>query len=231
MKASRSIALVLLLLTATFFFPTTVALSQSMFTVRGQVVDVTGGLVPSAIVRLYSAQGILDQRTDGDGRFQFTNVPKGIHELEGASTAFIPGTVDFEIDGKTPDPFKITLGVGQGGGCSVQQNDADRIVAWLGTSVAYEKRYDKVDVTGVERDQFGSPLPAVMVKLTRAGVSREVMSSGKGEFTFSGLDPGKYSLQSTRAGYHDLPTIVWITRENIVKIVFTLVESWRFCGG
>jgi hypothetical protein len=231
MKVARNIVFVLPLLTATFLFSTLIALGQSTFTVRGQVVDPSGAWVPGASVRLYSAQGVHDLRADGDGKFQFTNLPKGAYELEASSSGFVAGTVDFEIAEKAPEPFSILLRIGEGGGCSVLQHDSDRVVSWVGVRVSYKKRSDKMDLVGVERDQFGFPLPGVMVKLVKQGTPQETVANEKGEFTFSGLELGKYSLQSTHAGYQDLPTTVWITRENIVKAVVTLVESWRFCGG
>lgn len=230
MKAARSIALVFLLSTTNFLFSVPNAFSQAVYAVRGRVVDETGGWVPGASVRLYSEQSVRDLRADGDGTFEFTNVPKGTYELEGSATGFNTGTVDFEIAEEAPGPFSILLRVREGGGCAVVQSDNDKVVAWVGASISYEKRSDKVDLVGVERDQFGYPLPSVAVKLVKGGASRETVSNEKGEFTFFGLEPGKYSLQSNRPKYQDLATTVWITRENVIKTVVTLVESWRFCG-
>jgi hypothetical protein len=232
MKVGRIIALgVPLVLTAAFMFSAPITLSQSTYTVRGQVVDVSGGWVPGASVRLYSAQGVLDLRADGDGKFEFKNLPTGTYELEGSSAGLITGTVDFEIAQKSPEPISILLNVWSCHICTVPQNNKDRIVAWVGVQVTYDKRSDKMDLVGVERDQFGSPLPAVVVKLVKESASLPTVSDEKGEFTFSGIEPGKYSLQSTHAGYRDLPATVWITREKIVRGAVTLVESWRICGG
>jgi hypothetical protein len=224
MKAARSIALVILLLAANFLFSSPIAHSQSTYTIRGQVVDDSGGWVPGASVRLYSVQGVLDLRADGDGKFEFRNVAKGTYELEGSSAGFITGTVDFEIAEKAPDLFSIRLHVGTGGHCiGPSEILFPRVEAWGRVGVSYKKRSGKVDVVGVERDQFGSPLAAVMVKLVKEGTSQETVSNEKGEFTFNGLQLGKYTLYSYHAGYLDHPAMVWITRENFVRAVVTLV--------
>src|ERR1700719_390260 len=119
MKAARCIALVILLFTAALLCTTPIALSQSTYTIRGEVVDDSGGGVPGASVRLYSVQGVLDLRAGGDGKFEFRNVAKGTYELEGWSAGFITGTVDFEMSEKAPDPFSIRLHLVTGGHCPV----------------------------------------------------------------------------------------------------------------
>jgi hypothetical protein len=229
MKAARIIALAFL---AFFLFSTQIAPSQSTYSIRGQVVDESGAWVSGASVRLYSAQRVLDLRADGDGKFEFANVPKGTYELAGSSAGFLPGTVDVEIAEKVPEPFSIVLHVGRFGSggyayCTVQEDDINKVVASVGLRVSYEKRSGKMDLSGVERDQFGSPLLGVIVKIVREGTMRETVSNEKGEFTFSGLEPGKYSLQSTHEDYSDIPGKVWITRENVAKAAVTLVESRR----
>ena len=213
-------------------FSTPIALSQSTYTIRGQVVDESGGWVPAASVRLYSAQRVLDLRAGEDGKFEFASVPKGTYELAGSAAGFLPGTADFEIAEKVPGPFSILLRVGRVGSgghpiCIVQEDDMKKVMASVGLRVSYEQRSDKMDLIGVERDQSGSPLPRAMFEIVRGDKSWETVSNEKGEFTFSGLEPGKYSLQSTHEGYSNLSGRVWITHENIVKAVVTLIESSR----
>ena len=218
MKARRTIALgIPFLLIAAFVLSAPDIVSQSTYSVRGQVIDVAGGWVPGASVRLYSAQRVLDLRADWDGKFEYKNVPTGIYELEGLAAGFNIGTVDFEIAEKSPEPFSIKLSPGQ---------DSHFPVRWVKVSVSYEKRSGKVDMVGEVRDKSGSPVPAVKIKLAKGGTSQETRSNLSGDFTFSEVEPGKYSLQSSPAqqGYFAPPATVWITRENVINVVLTLID-------
>jgi hypothetical protein len=225
MKVGRTIALfVPLLLIAAFLLSARITPSQSTYLVRGQVVDESGGLVGESSVRLYSAQVVRDLIADGDGQFEFKNVPKGTYELEVSEKGFVTRTVDFEIAEKSPEPLSIKLHVGSYSQCGPM---------YQGVRVTYEMRSGKVDLLGVTRDQVMARRPGVRVKLVNNGTSQETLSNEKGEFTFSNLEPGKYSLQSapTTEGYFALPARVWITRENIAKVVVTLVDGWYVCHG
>jgi hypothetical protein len=229
MKAARSLALVLFLLTTDFFFPTHIAFSQSAYTIRGQVLDETGGWVPGASVRLYSAQRVLNLRADGDGRFEFTNLVKGNYELMGSSAGFIQGTVDFEIAEKAPEPFLIILHVGTGARCTVVslEEQSAEVVGPVGVDLSYEKRSGKSDLEGVVRDELGSRLSNVTLKLVRIGASHETTSNDKGEFSYAGLEPGKYILYSPLAGYWDAPQSVWVTSSNLARVIVTLGDKRR----
>jgi carboxypeptidase family protein/prealbumin domain-containing protein len=226
-KVGRTIALVVpLLLIAAFLLSARITLSQSTYSVRGQVVDMSGGSAGETSVRLYSAQVVRDQVADGDRQFEFKNLPKGTYELEVSAKGFVTRTVDFEIAEKSPEPLSIKFHMDTGGYSQCGP-------LYQGVSVTYEMRSGKVDLVGVARDQFMARRPGVRVKLVNKGTSQETLSNDKGEFTFSDLEPGKYSLQltPTTEGYSALPARVWITRENIAKVGVTLVDAWYICHG
>ena len=226
-KIARTIVLVLVFLAVPFLICAPFTLSQSGITIRGQVKDVTGSIVPGALVRLYSVERVLDLKSGYDGEFAFANIAKGKYELEASYPGFITKILAVEITEKVPESFSIKLDVGSGGHCMVVGLPAG--VTWVQGAISYEKRSSQMDLVGLVSDQFGSPLSAVTVKLVREGASHATVSNEKGEFAFTGLEPGKYSLQSTYKGYGDHPSSVWITRENLTKAVVALVDRNRFC--
>ncbi len=59
------------------------------------------------------------------------------------------------------------------------------------------------DVTGVVTDSSGAVVPGATVELTNTQTQekRVFTSGGGGEFTFTLLKPGKYSLSVTAAGF------------------------------
>jgi len=226
MKAVRSIAIVFFFLTANFLFSIPNALCQSTYIIRGRVVDESGGYIPGASVYLYSVERVLEVKADGDGRFEFPNVAKGSYELEGSYLGFERRGLDFEIAEKVPEPFSIMLLIGGTHSyCTVLQTDGG--ARPVGVDVSYENRSGKVDLMGLVRDELGSPLSNVILNLVREGASHETTSNDKGEFTYTGLEPGKYTLHSPRAGYWDIPHSVWVTRDNLTRSVVTLADKRR----
>jgi len=207
---------------------TPIALSQSMYTIRGRVVDQSGANASGALVGLYSLRRAFQSKVDWDGRFDFADVPGGRYELDVSLTGFKTKTIDFEITERAPEPISITLEIGPGGHCTITELPAGSVPLVEGR-VTYEKRSSKIDLEGVVRDQFGSPLSAVTVNLVGEGVARTTVSDEKGEFSFTGLEPGKYTLKSSHKGYGDRPAIVWITRDNLTKAVVALVDMSKFC--
>jgi hypothetical protein len=206
-----------------------VARSQSGVTLSGNVMDVSGGIVPGASVHLYSVKGFRETKTDNSAAFEFVNVDPGKYELEVTSPGFRSVTIkDIEIIDKTREPLLIKLHVGSGGHCTVMGLGGpgeSRFSA--GANISYEERVDKVDVRGLVRDDLGSALAGVKVKLVGGGQFRTAVSNGRGEFEFSGVDPGKYTLTSSQVGFWDVSRYVWIMQKNLSGVIITLPDKRR----
>jgi hypothetical protein len=203
--------------------------SQSGVTLSGNVMDVSGGIVPGASVQLYSVKGFRETKTNNRATFEFVNVDPGKYELEVTSPGFRSVTIkDIEIIDKTPEPLSIKLHVGSGGHCTVMGLGGpgeSRFSA--GANISYEERVDKVDVRGLVRDDLGSALVGVKVKLEGGGQIRTAVSNGRGEFEFSGVDPSKYTLTSSQVGFWDISRYVWIMQKNLSRVIVTLPDKRR----
>jgi hypothetical protein len=57
------------------------------------------------------------------------------------------------------------------------------------------------EVGGVVRDPSGQPLPGATVTLAGPGGTQEANTDGSGAFVFSGVAPGRYSIQSSLTGF------------------------------
>jgi hypothetical protein len=204
---------------------TPVAHSQSGATLSGNVTDQTGGAISGALVRLYSTKGLSEIEAASDAKFEFTNVDPGKYELEVTSPGFKKITKDIEIGDKTPAFLSIMLQVGSGGHCPVMELGKGEFGA--GADIFYVKRVDKVEVRGLVRDDLGSALAGVTVKLEGSGQFRTTVSNGRGEFEFSNAELGKYILTSSRAGFHDISRYLWIMQEKLSKVIVTLPDIRR----
>jgi plastocyanin len=240
MKAMRASACGLVFLICSPFI-----LGQSTITIHGQVKDASGSPIPGASVRIASTERAFEHKAGYDGEFIFPNIAQGKYELEISFPGFKTKNLTVEAGDKVrytmdgvpivvqpvPEPFSITLEVGTGGHCTVYALPAalPAGVTWGEGVISYEKRSSAIELTGRVNDQLGVPLSKVTVKLVREGAAYTTVSNEKGEFTFTGLEPGKYSLQSTLKGYTGHSVTVWITRENLTKAIVSLVDSSKFC--
>lgn len=220
-------AIFLVPLLAGLLISSSVARSQSGFTLTGNVNDQSGGGVQGALVRLYSARGLRETRADFDGAFEFLHVDPGKYELEVKSPGFFQVAQDIEISDRAPAPKAITLRVGFGGHCVVRGSREGERFFSPGTDNSYIKRTDKVDVKGLVRDDLGVALAGVAVKLEGMGLSLSAVSNGSGEFEFSGVEPGKYILTSKQGGFWDISRYLWIMQENQTKVMVTLPDKIR----
>src|SRR5262245_28904346 len=60
-------------------------------------------------------------------------------------------------------------------------------------------------VSGIAHDKASAVLPGVVVTLTsELAAPRETTTAGRGEFRFSDLDPGAYSVRAELAGFAPL---------------------------
>lgn len=220
MKIKRRALIRLVPLLVGVLISTTIANSQSGVTLRGNVTDQTGGAISGALVRLYSTKGLSEIKAASDAKFEFTNVDPGKYELEVTSPGFKKMTKDIEIGDKTPAFLSIVLQVGSGGHCLVMGLGKGEFGA--GADIFYVKRVDKVAVRGLVRDDLGSALAGVTVKLEGSGQFLTTVSNGGGEFEFSSVEPGEYILTTSQAGFHYISRFLWIMQENLSKVTVTL---------
>lgn len=217
------ISLVLILVSVLASTP--IAHSQSGVSLSGDVTDQTGAPISGASIRLYSTKGTSETRVGSDAEFEFTDLDMGKYELEVKSTGFKTATKDIEISYRTPSFLSIVLRVGEGGHCTIMELGKGEFGA--GADIFYVQRVDKVDVKGLVRDDLGSALFGVTVKLEGSTPFRTTVSNGRGEFEFSSVEPGKYILTSSRAGFHDISRYLWIMQENLSKVTVTLPDIRR----
>ena len=204
-----------------------VARSQSGVTLRGNVTDDSGGGVQGALVHLYSAKRFVESKADYDGAFEFLNIDPGQYEVEVISPGLKRVIKNIEVSSKTPAPVSIRLHVGVVGHCGVRGLRQGERFFSPGVDVSYVNRVEKVDVRGLVRDDLGSALAGVTVQLEVGGPSQIAVSNSRGEFEFSSVEPGKYILASSQAGFWDILRYLWITQENAAKVIVTLPDKVR----
>jgi len=205
---------------AILLFVASGASGQSGVTIKGVVLDVTGGYVAGASVRLYSLDSVRETKARADGQFAFPNLAAGTYDLESTSPGFRIQTIEsIAITDKDLEPFSFKLQPGAGDSCAEIRTDVD---GYYGAFASYQERLNEVDAAGMVRDRLGSPLAHATLKLTRAGESHSVVSNDNGEFTFAHLPPGKYVLNVLLEGYWSVSRNLWLTRENVTRLTVTL---------
>lgn len=110
MRWTRSIGVASLLLAAgSWSFAS--QLTRTAGTLRGQVVDPSGGAVPNAVVEIHNPVTRFQARTttDASGKFEFGNVPPNRYHLTVTKTAFKTYSQDVEIAAGVPLELSITL--------------------------------------------------------------------------------------------------------------------------
>lgn len=227
MRGPGRAVILLVPILARLFISASLAYGQAGVVLSGNVTDDSGGAVSGALVHLYSAKGVREIRANFDGVFQFAQVIPGKYELDVTFPGFKQATQDIEVSEKSPGPIALRLHVGDGGHCTVRGlREGERFFS-PGSDNTYVMRVDNVDVRGLVRDDLGAPLAGVAVKLMGGGPIHATVTSGKGEFEFSGVKPGKYILTSSQDGSWDISRYLWITQENLTKVTVTLPDKYR----
>ena len=92
-----------------FCAPGAAAQAGSTGTIKGTVTDPTGAVVPGAIVKIQNpvSQYARTATTDGQGDFQFINVPFDSYHLTAHASGFRPGVQDVQV--KTAAPVTVTV--------------------------------------------------------------------------------------------------------------------------
>lgn len=190
---------------------------QSNAALRGAITDAFGAKVSGTVVTLHSPNRVLQTRSDQTGQFEFANLPPDTYDLETNHPGFKRKIIEaIRITDKTGERLSIILDIGT-------------IECDMGDSVSYEKDLTQSGrkVEGRVLDSKRRRLRRAMVQLLNLGTQAQTSerSGVKGEFVFADLEPGRYRLKLSRAGYHDRGTeSFWITRENQTRITVAMLR-------
>src|SRR2546426_5997292 len=112
MRASeyfRSVVLLLVFLVGTS--SATLAQFGSAGSIRGTVVDQTGGVIPDAVVEIHNPISGYRQttKTDANGEFLFLNIPRNRDHLSVSKEGFQIASQDVDVRSSVPIELKIAL--------------------------------------------------------------------------------------------------------------------------
>ena len=199
--------------------------------IAGSVVDQTGGFIAGANVVLFSDDRVLTTKTNESGIFNFADVPTSVRFIEVSSPGFASASIP--ITDETPHPLSVKLRVGEYSGPPIMQCPPN-MVPIPTPSVSYEPRPGNLQIAGIVTDLSGKPSaltfltlqadlnalpiyeqspfrPPEMKRPLNEKLIAELVSNEKGEFHFTDLEPGSYTLKATR---DDSSAIVsfWVAR-------------------
>ena len=205
----------------------------------GMVLDQSGGFIPGADVVLFSDSRVLTTKTNESGAFRFGVLPASVRYIEVSSPGFMPAIIP--ITNRTPQPLPFTLRVGYSSGPPVTECPPNMLPIPL-PSVSYEPRYGNVQLTGIVSNISRVPLALTSLTLFRADLNvlpvsgqiparalgmnegtfnerviTEGVSNEKGEFQFSDLEPGWYTLKAVRDD-SSARISFWVAGENLTRV-------------
>jgi hypothetical protein len=184
--------------------------AQSTAQIAGVVLDPAGGFVSDASVSLFSLEKAREARTDSRGQFAFVNVLPGSYELQVKHAGFkTVSDASIRVTGTPVPQISIALQL-ESMDCGFSQ-----------VTASYPDRSGKVNLVGTVRDfSAGFVKNATLtLALLESGRGQAAKTNEKGEFQFTNLPPGKYTLKVTREDYSERSGIdFWITRENLTRL-------------
>ena len=184
--------------------------AQTAPQIRGLVSDPAGGIVSDASITLFSLEKVREARTDGLGQFAFFDLPQGIYELEVKHPGFktvLLGSINVS---DVPVPQISTTLQLVNPGCGDFQPTA-----------SYPERSEKVNLTGTVKDYSAAFVKNATLVLTLLGSSRgqSASTNENGEFQFTDLAPGKYTLKVTHKDYFEVSVReFWVTPKNLTTL-------------
>jgi hypothetical protein len=219
---------------------------------EGTVLDQSGGIIPGADVVLLSDDRVLTTKTNERGIFQFVNLPASVPYIEVSSPGFASASIP--ITHQTSQPLPITLWVGQYSGPAITQCAPNMLPVPL-PSVSYEQRSGNVQLAGIVTEVSRVPAPFTSLTLLQADLNvppvsgrnpastrgmksfsneriiAEIVSNGKGEFQFTDLEPGWYTLRAARDD-SSARVSFWVARENLTRLsrIYLLPKNYTGCS-
>jgi len=187
--------------------------------ITGSIADSFSAPIRGAQVSLYSLERILQTTSDVSGRFQLNNVPTGVYELEVTAPGFQTFTrpalniTDLMRSEKSPD-LSVTMKIESSGA-----------PCWRFDSVVYDARKgsETTVLTGVVVAPDGNskiPVPNAQVFLFKMDfVMGAQRTTDRGEFQFSAIVPGRYSVLIRHPVYKEQKSrLFWVARENTTHV-------------
>jgi hypothetical protein len=194
---------------ASLCFASSAAFAQPGACLRGTITDASQeqATIPGATVRLYGPDGILETKSDQQGRFQFSPLAAGTYDMEATTRGFRATVLESikiaENDDKT---LSITMNIA---------STADSC------SQYYDVSYRAAD----------HPEPNLVVKAHAPNSTVEISKPGESQFLVSeptddegavqlaNLAPGKYILHVSNQDFSQIPPKpFWITRKTQTTI-------------
>ena len=206
---------------------------QSRTRIEGTVLDQSGATIADATVTLFSDDRVRTSRADHEGWFVFPGLTAPAHYIEASSNGFFSSSIP--LTDKTSRPVTVVLRVGESNGqCLDIPDDFPRAI--------YEKRSGNVQLAGrvvdfsgphlagatltLRRAEFATPLvdtqsmhpsPSMRRRQFNYSLAAITTTNIKGEYQFTDLEPGWYSLEAALESYRGGTIHFWIARDNLTK--------------
>jgi 5-hydroxyisourate hydrolase-like protein (transthyretin family) len=167
---------------------------ETDFTVT--VLDQTDAAIEGAVARLMSFDRVLQLKSRSDGSLPFTHVMPGTYDLEVSARGFITKKLrDVQVPRPADKPLAVTLYV---------SNLPDHCGP-LNLVDYSDSKSQSASISGhvIEADK-DKPIAKAQINLSKSGDTHlltNTRSGKKGEFTFEGIPPGRYSVYVKREAY------------------------------